>query len=87
MNELRRTLQKRIKDKKAVVGVVGLGYVGLPLVKAFLKKGFAVTGFDIDRRKVDMLNRGRAISSTSRRRSYGRSFRRSGSRRRPSLPA
>jgi UDP-N-acetyl-D-mannosaminuronate dehydrogenase len=31
MNELRRTLQKRIKDKKAVVGVVGLGYVGLPL--------------------------------------------------------
>jgi UDP-N-acetyl-D-glucosamine dehydrogenase len=60
MNELRRTLQKRIKDKKAVVGVVGLGYVGLPLVKAFLKKGFAVTGFDIDRRKVDMLNRGKS---------------------------
>jgi len=60
MNELRRTLQKRIKDKKAVVGVVGLGYVGLPLVKAFLKKGFAVTGFDIDRRKVDMLNQGKS---------------------------
>jgi UDP-N-acetyl-D-glucosamine dehydrogenase len=60
MNELRRTLQKRIKDKKAVVGVVGLGYVGLPLVKAFLKKGFAVTGFDIDRRKVEMLNQGKS---------------------------
>lgn len=45
-------------DKKAVVGVIGLGYVGLPLVKAFLKKGFQVTGFDIDRHKVDMLNRG-----------------------------
>jgi UDP-N-acetyl-D-glucosamine dehydrogenase len=60
MNELRRTLQKRIKDKEAVVGVVGLGYVGLPLVKAFLKKGFAVTGFDIDRRKVEMLNQGKS---------------------------
>jgi UDP-N-acetyl-D-glucosamine dehydrogenase len=60
MNELRRTLQKRIKDKKAVVGVVGLGYVGLPLVKAFLKKGFAVIGFDIDRRKVEMLNQGKS---------------------------
>jgi len=60
MNELRRTLQKRIKDKEALVGVVGLGYVGLPLVKAFLKKGFAVTGFDIDRRKVDMLNQGKS---------------------------
>jgi len=60
MNELRRTLQKRIKDKKAVVGVVGLGYVGLPLVKVFLKKGFAVTGFDIDRRKVEMLNQGKS---------------------------
>lgn len=58
MNELGRILQRRIKDKKAVVGVVGLGYVGLPLVKAFLKKGFAVIGFDIDRRKVEMLNRG-----------------------------
>jgi len=60
MNQLCRTLQKRIKDKKTVVGVVGLGYVGLPLVKAFLKKGFAVTGFDIDRRKVDMLNQGKS---------------------------
>jgi len=60
MNELRRTLQKRIKDKKAVVGVVGLGYVGLPLVKTFLKKGFAVIGFDIDRRKVEMLNQGKS---------------------------
>ena len=58
MNQIGRTLQKRIKDKKATVGVVGLGYVGLPLVKAFLKKGFAVTGFDIDRRKVALLNHG-----------------------------
>ena len=58
MNLNCKSLQQRIMDNKAVVGVIGLGYVGLPLVKAFLKKGFSVTGFDIDRRKVDMLNRG-----------------------------
>jgi UDP-N-acetyl-D-glucosamine dehydrogenase len=59
MNQLSHNLQKRIKAKEAVVGVVGLGYVGLPLVKAFLKNGFAVTGFDIDPRKVKMLNQGK----------------------------
>jgi UDP-N-acetyl-D-glucosamine dehydrogenase len=58
MNLNCKSLRQRIMDKKAEVGVIGLGYVGLPLVKAFLKKGFSVTGFDIDRRKVDMLNRG-----------------------------
>jgi UDP-N-acetyl-D-glucosamine dehydrogenase len=72
MNQLSQTLQKRIKAKEAVVGVVGLGYVGLPLVKAFLKKGFAVTGFDIDPRKVNMLNHGKTyikhISTTELRR-------------------
>lgn len=60
MKQLRYSIQKRIMDKKAVVGVVGLGYVGLPLVKAFLKKKFAVTGFDIDQRKVKMLNQGKS---------------------------
>lgn len=58
MNLNCKSLKQRIMDKKAVVGVIGLGYVGLPLVKVFLKKGFSVTGFDIDQRKVDMLNRG-----------------------------
>jgi UDP-N-acetyl-D-glucosamine dehydrogenase len=60
MNTLSQSLLERIRNKEASVGVVGLGYVGLPLVKAFLKKGFAVTGFDIDRKKVDMLNRGQS---------------------------
>jgi UDP-N-acetyl-D-glucosamine dehydrogenase len=60
MTTLSRSLLARIKSKKAVVGVVGLGYVGLPLVKAFLKKGFRVLGFDVDARKVEMLNKGRS---------------------------
>jgi len=60
MNRLCQSLLARILNRRAVVGVIGLGYVGLPLVKAFLKKGFKVVGFDIDPRKVEMLNRGRS---------------------------
>jgi UDP-N-acetyl-D-glucosamine dehydrogenase len=53
------TLAKKIKDKQAHIGVIGLGYVGLPLVKLFLHQGFKVTGFDIDPKKTALLNRGR----------------------------
>jgi UDP-N-acetyl-D-glucosamine dehydrogenase len=60
MNPLSQSLLKKIRAKESSVGVVGLGYVGLPLVKAFLKKGFPVTGFDVDRKKVDMLNKGQS---------------------------
>jgi UDP-N-acetyl-D-glucosamine dehydrogenase len=60
MNTEALKLLKRIESKEARVGVIGLGYVGLPLVKTFLQKGFRVTGFDIDRKKVDMLNRGKS---------------------------
>jgi UDP-N-acetyl-D-glucosamine dehydrogenase len=51
-------LIQKIKNKKAVVGVVGLGYVGLPLVLEFSKAGFSVVGLDIDDTKVNRLNRG-----------------------------
>jgi len=51
-------LIEKIKKRKASIGIIGLGYVGLPLLKEFHKTGFNVTGFDIDRKKVDMLNRG-----------------------------
>jgi len=51
-------LLEKIQSKKALVGVIGLGYVGLPLVIEFCKAGFQVTGFDIDPRKVEMLKKG-----------------------------
>jgi UDP-N-acetyl-D-glucosamine dehydrogenase len=60
MNLEATKLLKKIENKTAVVGVIGLGYVGLPLVKTFLQKGFRVAGFDIDPKKVDMLNRGKS---------------------------
>ncbi|MFO7733326.1 MAG: nucleotide sugar dehydrogenase [Candidatus Aminicenantes bacterium] len=60
MNTEAVKLLKKIENKEARIGVIGLGYVGLPLVKTFLQQGFSVLGFDIDRKKVDMLNRGRS---------------------------
>jgi UDP-N-acetyl-D-glucosamine dehydrogenase len=60
MNREAQNLLQKIATKRARVGVVGLGYVGVPLVKTFLQKGFVVTGFDIDRKKVDILNRGKS---------------------------
>lgn len=53
------SLKQKIADKKAVVGVVGLGYVGLPLARAFHQAGFRVLGFDIDEKKVVALKEGR----------------------------
>ncbi len=51
-------LKGKIEAKTARVGIVGLGYVGLPLATEFAKAGFHVTGIDVERSKVDDLNRG-----------------------------
>jgi UDP-N-acetyl-D-glucosamine dehydrogenase len=50
----------KIKDKSAVVGVIGLGYVGLPLSLEFVLKGFNVIGFDVDESKILFLNSGKS---------------------------
>jgi len=52
-------LMKRLKSRRARIGVVGLGYVGLPLVKAMHDAGFGVVGFDIDQKKIDLLTKGK----------------------------
>jgi UDP-N-acetyl-D-glucosamine dehydrogenase len=53
-------LLKKIASRKAVVGIVGLGYVGLPLMLRFSEMGFRVLGFDIDAAKVKALNAGKS---------------------------
>jgi UDP-N-acetyl-D-glucosamine dehydrogenase len=40
------------------VAIIGLGYVGLPLCLQFAGRGVQVLGLDIDRGKVDAINRG-----------------------------
>ena len=52
------TLEQLIRARRAVVGVIGLGYVGLPLVRLFALKGFPVLGFDIDPAKIEKLRAG-----------------------------
>ena len=50
---------ERVRNREAVIGIVGLGYVGLPLVLAFHEAGFACVGFDVDDAKIDSLAAGR----------------------------
>ncbi|MFC5512706.1 nucleotide sugar dehydrogenase [Massilia jejuensis] len=50
-------LTAKLRDRTAVIGIIGLGYVGLPLTLRYAACGFRVLGIDIDRTKVDKLNR------------------------------
>jgi UDP-N-acetyl-D-glucosamine dehydrogenase len=51
-------LERKIKNKTARIGIVGLGYVGLPLAVEFAQAGFRVVGIDVDERKVRSINNG-----------------------------
>jgi len=51
-------LKNKIRGKGAKIGVIGLGYVGLPLAVEFSLKGFNVTGFELDREKIEKINKG-----------------------------
>jgi UDP-N-acetyl-D-glucosamine dehydrogenase len=51
MNEL-------YSSKKAVIGIIGLGYVGMPLARAAWTAGFRVIGFDIDPARAASINAG-----------------------------
>ncbi len=55
---IKEELIKKLKNKEARVGILGLGYVGLPLAVVFAEAGFHVTGIDPDTRKVDSLQKG-----------------------------
>lgn len=55
-----KDLIDRINRKKAVVGILGMGYVGLPLARTFCSAGFRTLGYDIDDAKVRKLNAGKS---------------------------
>ncbi len=55
---IKSQLLKLLKDKQALVAVIGLGYVGLPLAFRFSHVGYKVIGFDIDLDKISKLNSG-----------------------------
>jgi UDP-N-acetyl-D-glucosamine dehydrogenase len=54
----RLSLEEKIREHTAHVGIVGLGYVGLPLAVEFAKAGFHVTGIDVQENKVAAVNSG-----------------------------
>jgi len=55
---IKEEIKNLIAEKRACIGVVGLGYVGLPLIVEFALKDFPTIGFEVDRKKVDELNKG-----------------------------
>ncbi len=54
----KESLHQKLIERRAVVGIVGLGYVGLPLAVEFAEAGFRVLGVDVDSSKVGRIMRG-----------------------------
>ena len=59
MSRLTDKLEKKIKNKKARIGIIGMGYVGIPIGLGFAGKGFSVTGFDNDSARIKDINAGK----------------------------
>jgi UDP-N-acetyl-D-glucosamine dehydrogenase len=53
-------LLSKIIERRAVVGVIGLGYVGLPLAVEFGRGGFTVVGFEVDEARIEIINSGKS---------------------------
>lgn len=47
-----------VEQRKARIGILGLGYVGIPLALRFHEVGYPVLGFDIDDQRIADLNAG-----------------------------
>ncbi len=41
-------LRDKIEARRAIIGVIGLGYVGLPVACMFAQAGFEVIGLEIN---------------------------------------
>lgn len=58
---MKQTLLDKISSRKAVLGIIGMGYVGVPLAISALGAGYRVLGFDVDAARVRALNAGEAV--------------------------
>lgn len=54
-----QSMEKKLKERKAGIAVIGLGYVGLPLAVEQSKAGFTVIGIERKKERVDMVNQGK----------------------------
>lgn len=52
---MKEMLIEKIKSKKSIIGIIGMGYVGLPLALVFSEAGHHVLGFDCDSEKQKTL--------------------------------
>jgi UDP-N-acetyl-D-glucosamine dehydrogenase len=57
---LRETLLRKLRNREALIAVIGMGYVGLPLALRYAEAGYRVLGIDVDPAKVKALNEGRS---------------------------
>ena len=55
-----QVLGERLRQKTALIGVIGLGYVGLPICIAAGESGSKVLGFDVDPAKPEALAQGKS---------------------------
>jgi UDP-N-acetyl-D-glucosamine dehydrogenase len=53
-------LLEALRQRRALIGVVGLGYVGLPLCLTYAEKGYRVLGLDIDESKITAITAGQS---------------------------
>ena len=57
---MQEILARKLLDKTAVGGIIGLGYVGLPLAEHLCRAGYHILGFDVDEAKVRKLEAGQS---------------------------
>ena len=58
LNHQGRELERKIRDRSAKLGVIGLGYSGLHLALEMVHNGFQVTAIDIDSTRVESVKAG-----------------------------
>jgi UDP-N-acetyl-D-glucosamine dehydrogenase len=51
-------LERKIRERSARAGIIGLGYVGCPLAIELATAGYSVTGVEVQQSKVDTINSG-----------------------------